>query len=250
MDMNEYVSNLPHPYSLMLDSGAYTFMMQDKRIGDSDKAEYFNRYIAYIKRYNKAIDIYVNLDEISSPISHAVTARNQAIMTKHGLSPLPVFHVGEPKSALLKLLSKHKYIAIGGIANIMSSAGKELNNAIDWVFNEGSKYGTKFHGFGVTKNEYLIRYPWHSVDSTSWLSGIRYGRLMLYSNGNWHSIPVGSRKEAFKNRHILDDYDVDWKLVANRKLWDWKEVVGSTALSWYRYVDFINKVKGVNTCTQ
>jgi hypothetical protein len=41
----------------------------------------------------------------------------------------------------------------------------------------------KVHGFGMTTFELMARYPWYSVDSSSWLMGGRNGTALFMVNG-------------------------------------------------------------------
>ena len=37
----------------------------------------------------------------------------------------------------------------------------------------------KVHGFGLTARELMFRFPWGSVDSTSWMHTSRYGGVLM-----------------------------------------------------------------------
>lgn len=48
-----------------------------------------------------------------------------------------------------------------------------------------NSYGTKVHGLGYTKLQNINKteVPFYSVDSTSWLSGLRFGRVYTMRYG-------------------------------------------------------------------
>jgi hypothetical protein len=187
---------------LFLDSGAFSAWSQDKEIQIQD-------YIQFIKDNENVIDVYANLDVIGDAKG---TYNNQRIMEKAGLNPLPVFHYGEDIKWLKKYLS-YPYITLGGMVPISNNA------LIAWLDNLFENYLTddkgipicKIHGFGLTSLKLMLRYPWYSVDSTSWVVTGRMGSIYVprrkggewvYNENSW-KIAVSNRspdkKEAGKH---------------------------------------------------
>lgn len=165
---------------LFLDSGAFSAFTQGITID-------IQEYITFIKEHQNNLEVYANLDVIGDP---AGTWKNQKIMEKAGLNPLPCFHYGEdPKWLLRYLADGHKYIALGGMVPISS---KDLVTWLDPIF---SKYicdedgfpKVKIHGFGLTSLRLMLRYPWFSVDSTSWVVTGRMGSVYVpkFRSGEW-----------------------------------------------------------------
>ena len=157
---------------LFLDSGAYSAWSQGSPID-------INNYIDFIKENIDVIDVYANLDVIGSAEG---TWNNQRIMEKAGLSPLPCFHYGEDIKWLNRYLNKgYDYIALGGMVPIST---KDLTFWLDDMFSKhlcDSKGlpKVKVHGFGLTSLPLLLRYPWWSVDSTSWVVTGRMGSIYI-----------------------------------------------------------------------
>jgi hypothetical protein len=96
---------------------------------------------------------------------------------------LPVIHYGTP----LKWVEKHldegyEYIGLGGI-------GQEISRYVyfrwaDSVFNLLCSNRkrlpiAKTHGFAMTAYGLLIRYPWYSVDSASWVKAAGFGNVFI-----------------------------------------------------------------------
>ena len=153
--------NVLNTKRFILDSGAYSAYTLGKKINILD-------YINFIKE-NK-VRQYANLDKIGDPKG---TAKNYEIMKKEGLNPKPVFHMGESFKYLEPMLES-KYIALGGMVG-----GINLESWLDEVFNFIYKKTNKIkiHGFGMTNTQLVCKFPWHSVDSTSWLSPVAFGRF-------------------------------------------------------------------------
>lgn len=165
-------------HSLFLDSGAYSAWTSNKTLLVED-------YIDYIKENKEFIDVYANLDVIGSAEG---TWENQRKMEAAGLTPLPVYHVNEEQK-YLDMCMEYDYFAVGGMAKTSSSV---LQYQIDEVFSiicpkKNDYFPThKIHGFGCTKPNLVVGYPWYSVDSSSWVKYGLYGIVLIPKifNGN------------------------------------------------------------------
>jgi len=157
---------------LFLDSGAFSAWSKGIEIS-------IDEYADFIKEYKKYLTVYANLDVIGDP---EATYKNQKYLEKKGLNPLPCFHFNTDIKYLKKYLEEgYDYIALGGM---VGTPGKKLMPWLDGLF---AKYLTdqegwpvcKIHGFGVTSLKILLRYPWFSVDSTSWVKTGRFGSVIV-----------------------------------------------------------------------
>lgn len=166
--------------NLFLDSGAYSAYSQGVEIKIED-------YIAFIKEHQQYLEVYANLDVIGDA---EATLQNQKIMEKEGLAPLPCFHYGEDIKYLKYYLERYEYIALGGMVPISTP---DLILWLDDIFhsyicdkNTGLPK-VKIHGFGLTSFSLMKRYPWYSVDSTSWVVTGRMGAVYVprYRQGKW-----------------------------------------------------------------
>jgi len=161
--------------SLFLDSGAYSAWSQGVEINIQD-------YIKFIKKHKDVIEVYANLDVIGSAEK---TWQNQLIMEEAGLKPLPVFHTTLEKDEwLIKYLKRgYDYIALGGTVG-GSISTLEIRLRLDQLFQKyicdsSGMPKVKVHGFGLTAHQLLLRYPWYSVDSTSWVLIGRMGGVLV-----------------------------------------------------------------------
>lgn len=203
LHMNRTAKN---PVKLFLDSGAFSAWSKGAEI----KIE---EYIQFIKDNKEYIDMYSNLDVIGSAEG---TWKNQKIMEKAGLSPIPVYHYGEDIKWLKKLLTlEYPYISLGGMVPIST---KDL---IHWLDELWSTYLTddkgmpivKVHGFGLTSLPLMLRYPWYSVDSTSWVVTGRMGAIYvpkmkngeyIYDENSWKiSVSNKSPDQKEAGQHLL-----------------------------------------------
>lgn len=147
---------------LFLDSGAFSAFTKNVTI-DVDQ------YIAYVKENEKLFEVYAVLDVIGDAEGTMV---NQNRMEDAGLDPLPCFHRKEDYKYLEYYIENYDYMALGGVAQ--TGNREHLADWLDYVFreficDEKGKPRIKVHGFGLTSPLLMQRYPFYSVDSSSWL---------------------------------------------------------------------------------
>jgi hypothetical protein len=185
--------------NLFLDSGAFSAWSKKEHINMDD-------YISFIKENNDYILVYSVLDVIGNP---EATLNNQQIMEKQGLNPIPCFHYMEDIKYLKQYIDNYKYISLGGMIPI---ATKDLLIWLDFIFSNyicDKKTGipkVKVHGFGMTSLVLMLRYPWYSVDSTSWVMTSRFGAVYvprykqgeyIYNENSW-KVCVSNRSPSIK----------------------------------------------------
>jgi len=172
---------------LFLDSGAFSAWTQGVEID-------IYKYIEFIKEHMDVLSVYANLDVIGvggkqpNRLTAEKTLENQKIMEKAGLSPLPCFHIGEPFEYLQYYVDNYDYLALG----VAGNAGAKLIPWLDECFSNYICGGDglpkiKIHGFAVTSLKVMLRYPFYSVDSTSWVMTSRMGSIFVprYRGGKW-----------------------------------------------------------------
>jgi hypothetical protein len=175
------------------DSGAHSARTLGITIGVDD-------YAAWLKKWHPEFTIYANLDVIFGP---AATWANQRALEDHGLSPLPVFHTGEPWSWLERYLEEgYTYIALGKLL------GNPWSKLAPWLAKAFKMADGKavFHGFGLTAWPAIREFPFYSVDSSSWTSPYRFGTLRLFDRGRWVTVRMRDRDDVIAHRRILEDY--------------------------------------------
>lgn len=175
----------PNQFEFFLDSGAYSAWSRKTAI-DIDE------YCAFIKANADHIEVYACLDAIPGEPGRSATEkerieaaelswRNYLYMIGEGLDPLPVFHYGEDFKYLERMLAYGcKYIGIGGLVHV---PGPMRRHWLDRVFKRLTDAQglpiVKTHGFGMTAVPLIFRYPWHSIDSTTWIQITANGAVYL-----------------------------------------------------------------------
>lgn len=157
-------------HCVFIDSGAFSAANSGKEIDIED-------YCRFIKEC-RAIS-YASLDVIGD--SKATMENYRYMVEKHNLKPILTFHMGSTIEELeIVLKADCNYIALGGL--VFSSG---IMNHCDevWSMILNKKPHLKVHGFGLTNIELMKRYPWYSVDSSSFKSCKRFGRQGIIWNG-------------------------------------------------------------------
>lgn len=158
---------------LFLDSGAFTGFTKKKEIPVEE-------YGAYLNKYGHLFTTRSNLDDTSK--NEKKSYNNQKALESMGCVVQPVFHAREDVAWLVKYLDEgYDYIFIGGM---VPESTQWLTGWLDWLWEKylSNPDGTprvKTHGFGLTDQKLMFRYPWHSVDSTSWLMTGIFGAAMF-----------------------------------------------------------------------
>lgn len=161
--------------NIFIDSGGFSAWSKDAHI-DIDE------YITFIKQYQ--FQTYAQLDVIGNELE---TAKNLDYMLNKGLSPIPVFHYGGSKQRLRDLVEEFEYIALGGLVPL-ARRKHEMWKWLDFCFME-IRDKVRIHGFGTSSVKTLSRYPFYSVDSTSWVGGSKRGEVYTFNEGvaTWSS---------------------------------------------------------------
>lgn len=184
---------------VFLDSGAFSAFTKGVEVD-------LVAYCDYIKR-NQDILERVGVDTCASVLDGIGDARltweNQARMEQQGVRPLPCFHYGEDTRYLDWYVANYDYITIGGMVPISTP---QLVLWLDeiWLKHLTHPDGSpkiKIHGFGLTTLSLMQRYPWYSVDSSSWVQIAGNGGILIPKYGAITVSPK-SPNAKFSNRHI------------------------------------------------
>jgi len=211
---------------VFLDSGAFSAHSLGVVIDINDYANYViqNRDII---RHEDGVCMASVLDGIGDDLQ---TWKNQIELERLGAPCLPCFHFGEDDRYLDWYVRRYPYITIGGLV------GKSNPDVIKWLDRIWEKYlldgsgkpRLKVHAFGVTRIELMERYPWHSVDSSSWIQYAVYGHIFFPEFGSLtasakspgrhdagrHVTTLTAPEQEFVLKRLLED-GFDYERIAN-----------------------------------
>jgi hypothetical protein len=183
------------PTSIFLDSGAFSMFTQNIEVD-------LDAYAEYIHENLDLFHVASNLDHIGRG-GEQKTYDNQKYLESLGVKIQPVHHARDDDRWLVKYLDEgYDYIFLGGMVPESTEYLRE------WLDRIWGKYLTKpdgtarvkVHGFGLTTYELMFRYPWFSVDSTSWIMGSRMGTIYLDMAHKQVKIAISDQSPATKAR--------------------------------------------------
>lgn len=197
--------------SIFLDSGAFSAYTLGVTIDLPTYCDYIIRN-KDILRVEDGVVMASVLDGIGDPLE---TYQNQWRMEQLGAKPLPCFHVGEDERYLEHYVKNYEYITLGGM---VGSSTKQLCIWLDRMWDKYLTDGSgrprlKVHGFGITAIPIMEKYPWYSVDSSSWIQSAAFGGIVT---PEWGPLPVSekspSRHDAGRHINTLTTIEQDFVL--------------------------------------
>ena len=176
---------------VFLDSGAFSAFTLGVEIDLPTYCEYIKRNRDLWRVEDGAMMCSV-LDGIGDPLK---TYQNQLAMEQLGAPPLPCFHFGEDERYLEHYVKNYEYITIGGMVGKPSA---QLARWLDriwerYMVDHTGKPRLKVHAFGITAIPIMERYPWYSVDSSSWIQSAAFGSIIT---PEWGPLSVSSKSPS------------------------------------------------------
>ncbi len=188
----------------LLDSGAFTFMNNCKTKGNVDFNEYLTKYIQFINEndikyfFELDVDVIVGYEEVKK--------LRKRLEAETGKKCIPVWHKSRGKEEFIEMCKEYDYVAIGGIVT------KEIKpneyKYFKWFIDTAHSYGCKIHGLGFTNSSGLFIYNFDSVDSTSWISGGRFGTLYKFTGREIKQVNTQDRRRREDlSHHFIDRHN-------------------------------------------
>ncbi len=167
---------------IFLDSGAFSAYTQGITVDVRQYCSYIHDYkdiLETVELENGTVLLLASvLDAIGDPTG---TWYNQKRMEDMGVRALPCYHYGEPPEVLQYYAANYEYITIGGMVPISTPQLKIWLDGVwgKYLTNPDGTPKVKVHGFGLTSVQLMARYPWFSVDSSSWVQSGGIGNIFL-----------------------------------------------------------------------
>lgn len=200
----------PLAQNFLLDSGAFTFMNNDKSKVNFD--EYTEEYARFINRYD--IKLFFELDIDSVVGLKEVERLRLKLINLTNKEPIPVWHISRGKDYFIKMCEEFPYVAIGGIVT-KEIPTKNYEKLFPWFIATAHKHHCKIHGLGYTNIKGLHKYYFDSVDSTAWLYGNMSGTIYRFN----------SRKGVFDKIKAPKDKRLTSKAAAAHNFNEWVKFV-------------------------
>lgn len=205
------------------ESGRYgAYVRQEKHILDSGAFSSFSgknngfEWDSYVKSYadfiiKNNIQRFFELDIDSVVGLEKVKRYRKYLEDRTGKQPIPVWHASRGKDYFLYMCENYPYVAIG-TTSAMEEGRRIRENpmVLKWFIDTAHSRDCKIHGLGFTNTNFLPFLKFDSVDSTTWLSGARFGQIYEFVNGKmiYHNPPKGMRAVGhdIANRHNFNEW--------------------------------------------
>jgi len=174
---------------LFMDSGV--FGVWNRKLPPLD----LKQYAKFINDVGHLLHCYATMDHIPGTPgiprtmadvekSAAIGYKNQQKLKDLGIRPIPIFHQGEDFKWLEKYLADEEpYIGIATLKDIPGDTSEQHQKWLDQMFSiltdSKGRPLVKTHGFGITKVDFLMRYPWTTCDSTTWALAAGFGMIYM-----------------------------------------------------------------------
>ncbi len=202
---------------LVVDSGAFTTASKGKVM---DHEAYLDWLLVNAESITFALSYDVIGDHHASRVNHDRALERIGDAVKM----VPTWHLGSPMEELARMCEAYPFVCIGG-AVPFAKAPDSLYRACAEAHRIAARYGTQLHGLGMTGNRILHGLPWYSVDSSAWLSAVRFpsmplanrdGRIMQFEHGTYLDN---------LSRSLVEQYGGDPAQVATPG-WSLKNIIG------------------------
>ena len=182
-------------HKIFMDSGAFSMFTLGVDVD-------LDAYGAFLAERPDYVEIASNVDAIGSGREADSYANQKYLESLHlPVKVCPVHHARDDDKWLKRCLDEgYDYIFLGGMVP------ETTQYLLGWLDHVWDKYlalpdGTarvKVHGFGLTTFELMERYPWYSVDSTSWVQISMFGNILWPVNGKVRALCMSQRSPSAK----------------------------------------------------
>lgn len=211
------IKSRPHMKLITIDSGAHSFFSEHADSGltvsfhkkktktKESPQEYFEKYVDWIKKHWDFFDYFVELD-IGEIVGQQTVLAWRERLKAEGLYTkcITVYHPGIMSwDDYIRTLddSQSRYVALEG-----DRTAKRNRLPYRKMIKAAYDRGVKTHGFAMTKLDVFHKYPFFSVDSSSWKAAAQYGSGRVVSG-------QGTKIIRYRDKNALKDVDLhhNWK---------------------------------------
>lgn len=203
----------------MTDSGAFSFMAAgetEAMLKEEYWIPYLEEYVEWLKKHKDLIYCAANLD-LDKVVGREVVAKwNKKYfepLEKEGIDIVYVAHEDEDLRDPYGIehfkgyCKKYKYVGIN------QSQKKHASR----FYQIAKEHNVRVHGFAWTELRIVKVYPFASLDSTTWLGGVRYGATYLDDGKNFQALDMEKKYRRKASRIKYEKRGVIFDNVTKRE---------------------------------
>ena len=230
--------------SLFVDSGAHTYQNDPKYFEYTADywEEHIQKYLKWAEKNKQYIFAIANADFELLLGSDVVDRWNreyfEPFMIKTGVPVCFVWHENS-KMTWEQYCQRYPYV---GFSSNAEGADMEFSEYVN-MLKTAEKYDSLVHGFGMTRTSILPYLPYYTVDSTTWLSGLKYGELNFWdtTKNRMLRLKKDKWKGDFFNRIMSSGYPFDPDRLLNE---DMEEIIKANIYPFIqaeKYIQFMHR---------
>lgn len=222
---------------MLVDSGAHTFLANaddyiDKPIEYFE--EYLEGYVKFLKANKDNIFAAVELDIAQLVGMEKMLEWRKNIFEKltreEGIPVIYVWHTSDGLPEWERMCKRYPYVGVTFLEDLDSGGTMRK------LFTVAKNYGTRVHGFGITGYGSLSKYPFFSVDSSTWLVGSQFGELSWFDGKKLSRLKKSAWKKLYKTKII--NLGGNWNLLERE---DPYELIRLNVLTFLKMKEHIRK---------
>lgn len=201
---------------VFIDSGAYTFLTNSGKFQDKPLKfweDYLQEYTDWVKDNREYIFACANLDIEFLVGNEQVDEWNDKYflpVEEAGVEVCYIWHTPRGEQGWEQMCKKHSYIGMS-MENDKEFTVQRLMKRM----KVAQKYNTRVHGMALTKTEILVRVPFFSADSTTWLVGQQYGELNWFNGRKMQRLSKQEWRREYKTKLLKEPFNANWDLLIN-----------------------------------
>lgn len=217
---------------VLLDAGGYTFNRQDSKATEQQAMATAINYMTFVR---SNADRFAGITEFDALIlgEDWLKGSREDFYDELGDRFIPVWHSLTGTAELQRLADTY-----GRVGILQDDTDDEDHEA---MLTQLATDGIRLHGMGMTRMRAMRQIAWDSVTSTSWLSPIQYGDLIIWDANKLHRYPRTRREhglKAYSAKLAAGGFDVDAIAAGNST-----ELLRLSAWSWSSYIGWINDAR-------
>lgn len=221
------------------DSGAFSAMSTGKPI----EREVFH---AWADRWRDDLLWVAALDVIGDA---EASYQNWLAARRDGLELVPTIHYGEGTAQLDRFAEEGAtLIGLGGMVPYSSEKERLMRWTLMMHRHARDHHPqVRFHGWGISHPYLVDNLPWWSTDSSGFSSCFRFGTLRLWEprRGRFVGVDLNGRDLARHARLLREVYGIDWRVVAESKSENRRELGRVAIRSVQLYAAWLQKRQAV-----
>ena len=196
---------------LFIDSGAYTYQNDPKyeQYTEEQWEDQIVKYLDWAKRHKDQIFAIADLDLQYLPnvgyekVYEWRKKYFEPFMLETGIPVCFIYHE-DGLDVWEYMCQRYPYVGLSLAIDKVDGGSAQLRD----MFKIAEKYNTLTQGMASTNTKLLTQYPFYTVDSTTWLAGLKYGEISVWNQNHMSRV----KKQDFETKAfpLIQTYDHDF----------------------------------------